>query len=60
MLFIKRRTLNKEHGDLVNCIRNDLKAILEKKGIDVSNINIDINSKNVNIQVYVGQRLTRT
>lgn len=58
-LFKKRRS-DEENNKLAVSIKDDLVKIFEKKGIDISQINIDIKSGSLNVQVYVGQQFGQT
>ncbi|HEX9058799.1 MAG TPA: hypothetical protein VF941_01325 [Clostridia bacterium] len=56
MFFLRKKKKTEDtDNSLALLIREDLKNTFNKKGIDISQVDIDINLENLSIQVFVKQ-----
>ena len=55
MLFVfGKPKINVKYSEVAGSIKDELTQIFKKRGIAIEEINIDVNSSSLNVQVYVG------
>ena len=55
-MLLRAKTEDKLYYELEEKIKKDLIATLQKKGVDISNIHIDLKTGNVNLSLKISDK----
>ena len=59
-MFYKRRILMDTYGNIAENIKRDLMDSLQKKGVDIERIHVDMDSEKLNLKVQISEKRNST
>lgn len=59
-MFYKRRILMDTYGNIAENIKRDLMDSLQKKGVDIERIHVDMDSEKLNLKVQISEKNNNT